>query len=368
MRFLFLEPFFGGSHRDVAEGLTSHSRHEIDLYTLPASFWKWRMRGAALHFVRAVPPLAAYDGLIVTDLMSLSDLLALAGPDAPPSLVYFHENQLTYPLSPGETIDYQFGFTNITTALAANSVRFNSRTHRDAFFANLPGFLRMMPDHQPRWIIDAIREKSGVLYPGCRFSDTEPPLAPLASTDANEPPLIIWSHRWEFDKGPEAFFSALEAVRARGGRFRLALLGERFSKIPPAFASARERFSKEIVQFGYLESRDDYFSMLRDGTIVVSTAVQENFGISVVEAMRMGCLPLLPDRLSYPEILPKPFHRDLLYRSQDDLVDKLSKLLRDPIDFEEARHTLSREMGKHAWQRRISEYDALLEAVANCHK
>jgi len=146
LKFIFLEPFFGGSHRNFAEDLISHSRHQIDLYTLPPRFWKWRMRGAALYFAKKVPSLKTYDGFISTNLMSLSDFKALCGPPWPPSLVYFHENQLTYPLAPGESRDFQFGFTDITTALVADRVLFNSQTHFDAFFSNLPAFLNMMPE------------------------------------------------------------------------------------------------------------------------------------------------------------------------------------------------------------------------------
>ncbi|TFG42538.1 MAG: hypothetical protein E4H43_03000 [Bacteroidia bacterium] len=47
-----------------------------------------------------------------------------------------------------------------------------------------------------------------------------------------------------------------------------------------------------------------------------SAAIQENFGISVIEAMLMGCVPLLPDRLSYPEILPEEFHEHFLYKNR----------------------------------------------------
>lgn len=93
-RFLFLEPFFGGSHRAFAEGLVEHSRHRIDLVTLPSRFWKWRMRGAALYFYHTIKNLSQYDGLITTNLMSLSDFISLCRGYCPPALVYFHENQL----------------------------------------------------------------------------------------------------------------------------------------------------------------------------------------------------------------------------------------------------------------------------------
>src|SRR6056297_1192505 len=122
MKVLFLEPFYGGSHKDVADGICRHSRHQMDLYTLPARFWKWRMRGAALYFIQAVNPISDYDALLVSDLMSLSDLKALAGGRLPPALIYFHENQLTYPVAPGEVRDVHFGFTDITSALAADRV------------------------------------------------------------------------------------------------------------------------------------------------------------------------------------------------------------------------------------------------------
>ena len=37
LTFLFLEPFFGGSHRDFAEGLIAHTSHKIELMTLPGA-------------------------------------------------------------------------------------------------------------------------------------------------------------------------------------------------------------------------------------------------------------------------------------------------------------------------------------------
>ena len=288
------------------------------------------------------------------------DFKALYDKPFPPSLVYFHENQLTYPLAPGERMDYQFGFTNITTALAADKIFFNSRTHYEAFFSALPGFLKMMPEYRPKWVLDDIRRKSDVLFPGCRIPADETKTS-HARQKPGQPPLIIWNHRWEFDKNPEDFFDALDAVSRNGLDFRIALLGENFQAVPKAFISAKKRFGEKIVRYGYEESREDYFQWLSRGDAVISTAHQENFGISVVEAVRYGCIPLLPRRLSYPEIIPRKYHPHVLYKDTEDLTAKLRLLLSDVSGFREMTAGLSREMGRYAWENLIRRYDAALE-------
>lgn len=354
MKFLFIEPFFGGSHKDFAEGLISHSRHKIELITLPARFWKWRMRGAALHFYKMLPPLSEYKGIITSSLMSLADFKMLTGSVCPPVLVYFHENQLTYPLAPGETMDLHFGFTDITTGLAADRILFNSGTQMRAFFETLPGFLRKMPEYRPHWVIDELRIKADFFYPGCHFSMTPPP-SDIRNNDL--PPLIIWNHRWEFDKNPDDFVDALDSVAQKGIEFRLALLGENFQTIPEPLKKVKTRFKRQLVQYGYVSAREDYHNCLRQGSIAVSTALQENFGISTVEAMRFGCLPLLPRRLSYPEILPKELHDAFLYKDQEDLIEKLAFLLTHFARFESERLALIRYMERFAWENRIHDFD-----------
>ncbi len=353
MKFLFLEPFFGGSHQDFAEGWVDHSRYRIDLLTLPARFWKWRMRGAALYFLKKIPRLEDYDGLITSDLMSLSDFRALTGTSCPPTLVYFHESQITYPLAPGEAMDVHFGFTDMTTALAAKRILFNSQTHFDAFFSKFPKFLKMMPDYRPTWVVDEIRSRAAVLHPGCRLF----PMDNAVPSVRLEPPLIIWNHRWEFDKNPKDFFLALDEMVNRGLDFRLALLGENFQNCPKEFTSARKRYGKRIVRYGYEPSKGAYARWLKEGTVVISTARQENFGISMVEAIHAGCLPLLPHRLSYPEIIPESYHNDFLYQNQGELVEKLARVLSGTFDAGYKIERLSREMARFSWHHMIRHYD-----------
>lgn len=362
MKFLFLEPFFGGSHREFAQGLRAHSSHEIDLATLPARFWKWRMGGSALAFHRMGLPLGDYDGIIATDMMNLCDFMALSGPRLPPVLLYFHENQFSYPLMPGETLDLNYGLVNTKSALAAARVVFNSRFHQESFFSEVRSFCARMPDARPGWIADTLAAKASVLYPGCRF--------PQVRVDQPEPegstPLVVWNHRWEYDKNPDAFFNALETVRNRGRRFRLALLGERYGRIPPVFNRALQQFRDEISVSGFMTSRRDYLAWLNRGSVVISTAIQENFGISVVEAVRFGCLPLLPDRLSYPELMPVSCHDQVLYSDQEELIEKLDTVLKDISAWSSLRRTLSEMMAIFSWSHAVKAFDRELETLARC--
>ncbi|MGD8396955.1 MAG: DUF3524 domain-containing protein, partial [Candidatus Eiseniibacteriota bacterium] len=169
---LYLDPFHGGSHAAVACGLARHSRRTVRLVTLPARAWKWRMRGAALWFaaeLRARPPAVAgidtpsgIGAIVTTDMLSAADLRALlpAPLAALPLAVYFHENQLTYPDRRAEPRDLHFAFTNITSALAADAIWFNSDFHRQAFLTAVPELLARMPDHRPRDVRATLEQRS----------------------------------------------------------------------------------------------------------------------------------------------------------------------------------------------------------------
>lgn len=357
MNILFLEPFFGGSHKNFARGFQEHSRHRVKLVTLPARFWKWRMRGAAPAFVEKIKDIGTYDAVFATDMMDLTDFTGLAGQDLPPILFYFHESQLSYPLAPGEKRDFHLGFTNIISAAAADAVMFNSRFHFNAFCADAEALFKKLPDLKPGYLLEKIREKTTVAYPGCRFG-----AGPVKRiVEDTEPPLIIWNHRWEHDKNPEMFFSVLAELKKKDVRFSLAVLGERFESVPPVFKRAEKEFRRETRVFGYADTRQAYVSWLEKGAVVVSCATQENFGISVVEAVRCGCFPLLPARLAYPELIPKAMHGKCLYKTRQELVDKLAGILVHPEKYRTDRQRLSMDMEKFAWIIRVKQYDSALE-------
>jgi len=359
LKILFLEPFFGGSHKDFALGFKAHSSHDITLVTLSARFWKWRMRGAALYFAEKVKDFSSYDAVMATDMMDLTDFKALVGKACPPILLYFHENQLSYPLALNEKRDFHLGFTNIVSAFAADQVVFNSKFHLDEFMGSATQLIQRMPDARPGFMMDGIMEKTSVIHPGCRFEAG--PMV-LGERDTTRP-LIIWNHRWEHDKNPEFFFRALFRLKEINIPFSLALLGENFEAFPDVFNRAKDILHDEILVSGYVEKREDYISWLRKGSVVVSTALQENFGIAVVEAARHGCIPFLPNRLSYPEIMPKDLHPRIFYTTEEDLVEKLKHILQNPHQYRPLQERFSCEMARFSWEILVKQYDKVLKRL-----
>src|SRR6476661_2645838 len=174
MRILYLDPFHGGSHAAVAEGYARHSQHDITLLTLStAGGWRWRMRGAAVTLARGLREQVRgqpvkFDMIIATDMFDMSSFLGLTRDltAGVPVALYFHENQLTYPLPPGRARDLAFPWINYTSALAADALCFNSDFHRRAFLEALPTLLGRFYDHQELDLIDVIAAKSRVLPPG----------------------------------------------------------------------------------------------------------------------------------------------------------------------------------------------------------
>ena len=218
MRILAIEPYATRSHLQFLEGLRAHSRHEIALDTLAPRKWKWRMRTSGLHFAPRVAANGPWDLLLCSDFLDLAALRALlpAGQRDVPAVLYFHENQLTYPLPDYEERDYQFTLIHLHGMLAANHVLFNSSYHRRTFLEALPEALRVFPDFDGPALVHPLAERSSVLHLG-----TDAP--PGAPSGPHAEPRIAWNHRWEHDKDPDAFAEVLDLLAATGRRFRVRL-------------------------------------------------------------------------------------------------------------------------------------------------
>lgn len=360
LHIALLEPFFSGSHKKWAQALQKHSSHRIEILSLPGRHWKWRMHGGAVSLAEQFKEMDEKPDLILgTSMLDLSVFLALTRGQSEgiPAAVYFHENQLTYPWSPmDEDIqkerDNHYSFINYTTALSADRVFFNSEYHKDSFLGSLPDFLQQFPDHQQEGNADRIQKKSQVLPLGLdlkAFDEYRP-----AEKEKYSEPLILWNHRWEYDKNPEAFFEELFRMKEKGKDFRLAVLGEHTNRYPEIFDRAREELEDEIVHWGYAESFEDYASWLWRADILPVTSIQDFFGGSVVEAMYCDCFPVLPNRLAYPEHIPKKIRRDYLYE-RGELTFRLESALRDFMMLRQVDYQSM--VKKYDWSEQVESYD-----------
>jgi len=369
MRILALEPYYGGSHKAFLDGWLAASRHEWTILSLPPYKWKWRMRHAAVTFAEQVRERLAqgqrWDCVFCSDMLNLAEFRGLSGRAVSglPTILYFHENQLTYPVRVESERDYQFAMTNMTSALAAKAAWFNSTFHRDSFLDALEVFLKRMPDHQPTEATEAIRNKAHVFPPGVRIPPERGPREP-------GPVHILWAARWEHDKNPEDFFEALQVLKARDIPFRLSVIGERFRDEPAVFKCAEQEFAAHIVHWGYQETRAQYEKALLETDVFVSTAQHEFFGLSAVEAILAGAYPLLPTRLAYPEILGLGEHPDAEKFFYDghvqSLADKLTTLAHSAAKgkpLTQASLDVRERLGRFEWPRLVTILDVAIVDV-----
>lgn len=312
-RILLIEPYYGGSHKQFLDGMTRHIPADFKLLTLPARKWKMRMQLAAPWFVQKIRDMRREErdfyAVLCSSFIDVGVFKALVSSvggwnDTCLYLTYFHENQFSYPDNLPRRAIHPFTAINFTSALVSDRIAFNSEFNRTSFIEHCRTYVSKAVDMELDNDMLCLVEKSSVLYPGLDYSG----LDEIRSEDVQkQSPLVIWNHRWEHDKNPEEFFSALYQLQEKDISFKVAVLGQNFMNHPDCFQAARVRLQDHLLAFGYVEAKKDYYEILKKGAVVVSTAHHEFFGISILEAVRAGCIPVLPDRLSYPELFDKKF-------------------------------------------------------------
>jgi len=370
LKIQIIEPYLTGSHKAWAEGYKKHSLHDIDILGMEGRYWKWRMHGGAVTLARRfLDGDLRPDLILATDMLDLTTFLSLTRRKTAgiPVALYFHENQLSYPWSPGDRDiihkrDRHYGFINYSSALAADSLFFNSRYHMESFITGIYRLLKGFPDYNELETVEQIRNKSLVLPLGFelkRFDQLDE-----GTKKEGAPPLILWNHRWEYDKNPADFFKALYRLTEKGLDFELAVLGENFRKQPAEFNEAKKRLGSRIVNFGYADNFADYARWLHRADILPVTSNQDFFGGSVVEAMYCNCHPILPKRLAYPEHIPAEFHDNYFYDDTDDLLKRLEWAISNIDDVRSGN--ARRFVEGYCWEKMAVVYEAHFDSIVTC--
>lgn len=332
MHILLLSAYDADSHRRWHQGLRAHfPEYHWTVLTLPPRYFSWRIRGNSLSwsFEQREVLQRHYDLIIATSMTDLSALRGMVPNLATiPTVVYFHENQFAYPSNHLHANDRQRSvepqMLNLYTALCGDVVVFNTGFNRRTFLDGVAELLRKLPDHVPKGVVEQLRERSIVLPVPLEDACFIPPVctpaeeALLWPAAADRRPLrLLWAARWEFDKGPELLLAILQELQRRQVDFQLCLLGQGFRQSPPQFGEIQTAFAGQLVQFGHEPDVLRYRQWLVTADMVLSTALHEFQGLAVLEAMAAGCVPVLPRRLSYPELADDPYLYDV---SSDSLA------------------------------------------------
>jgi glycosyltransferase involved in cell wall biosynthesis len=378
MRVLILSAYEAQSHQQWHQGLVQHCPDwDFTVLTLPARFFAWRIRGNSLSWAfgetRAQLE-APYDLIVATSMVDLSALKGFVPALAnTPCWVYFHENQFAYPTTEHHHKSVEPQMVTLYSALAADGISFNSEFNRTTFLDGVAALLKKLPDHVPQGVVERLAASSDVLPvpidDALRFSPPDTP--PTSTTKADRPLKIVWAARWEYDKGPDRLLAILNTLKERRVPFRLAVLGESFRTSPAEFEEIRQRFSNEIDQFGYAASKAEYHAWLQQADVVLSTATHEFQGVSVLEAVALGCTPVLPNRLVYPEL----FGPTACYATQsldglsfdqevDAACDRLAAL-QHAYSNESNPPSAKFDVTRFYWRSQIENYTARMQQIAN---
>jgi glycosyltransferase involved in cell wall biosynthesis len=322
MKILMLSPYDAVSHalwrRDLAEYLAERRPQlEVTQIALPPRYFSWRFRGNSLSLSRHAALGQDCDLVIAT---SMTDLAALRGLNPTvarvPVIVYCHENQFAYPDSHTEG-QLERQLTSIYTLLSADRVFFNSAYNRDTFLDGADRLLRKMPDEVPAGVVEEIRKRSDVVPVALQQPDQQ------TGTARQGPVKIAWNHRWEADKGPALLAEIVQGLIASDCDFSMSLMGQQFRQVPTEIREclAALESTGRLNHSGHIADREVYLRTLAEHDVVLSTARHEFQGLAVQEAMLRGCVPIVPDDLSYPEYVPAKYR----YQSSVEAVELLRK-------------------------------------------
>jgi len=286
--------------------------HKLEL---SGRHFRWRIRGNPLSWLNKLPEVKP-DLMVATSMVDLATLKGLHPQLAnTPCFYYFHENQFAYPTSnkQHESVDPQM--VQLYGALAADKIFFNSAYNRDSFLNGIDRLLKVLPDEVPDNITKQLKIKSQLL---------PVPISKIKPAKKKNPKLILWNHRWEYDKAPEVFVDALCKLDKMNIDFQLVLLGERPVKKPAALLEIEKKFTSKII-INEKASKQDYQKYLSLSSIVVSTAIHEFQGLAMLEAVSAGAVPVVPDALCYAEQYADEFRYTA--NDSDALAEKLIAFL-----------------------------------------
>ncbi len=335
MDILLNEPYYSGSHKYWADQLVENSYHNVQLFQMKGRFWKWRLQGAAIHLAALQKSMERKPSAIICssmmDVSMYKVLLYNYWGAVPPIVYYVHENQLTYPYSSNESRsqeDFQYGFMNFKSCLAAELVLFNSNYHKQEFLSAIELLLKRLPDYSILNSLEELSNNSKVLPVGLDFKR----IAMAGEEKSSElgSPTLLWNHRWDEDKNPKLFLKLCRHLKQHNIGFNLILLGQMGNE-SETYRKILEEFANQILHSGYVGSYNKYIGLLKAADILPVSSDHDFYGLSVLEALACKVYPILPFGKVYHEYVSDASY---FYKNQEEFFGKVKNQIRDKNSYD----------------------------------
>ena len=156
------------------------------------------------------------------------------------------------------------------------------------------------------------------------------------------PPVPIHKYDHPFNGDRRKRYVLLTRPESTTGISLLSTIGRRLPKdvkliiignIDRAGMAALRTLKAEGANFEYLGfvSEETKIEIFHKCSIYVNLAINETFGMSVVEALASGCIPLAHNSGAVPEYLPQEF----CFSAFEEIPDKISSYIDSPRDIRE---------------------------------
>jgi glycosyltransferase involved in cell wall biosynthesis len=117
---------------------------------------------------------------------------------------------------------------------------------------------------------------------------------------------VVFPHRYDFEKNPDVFLDIVEKLQGYGINF-IITTGRKELYGTANYLRAQQLESEGKLKIYSGLSKKSYYELLLNSMIIFSSAKQDTIGNSILEAITLGCTPVVNTGVSYEEFLPKKY-------------------------------------------------------------
>lgn len=211
-------------------------------------------------------------------------------------------------------------YTELGWIASMDKVFVGSEYHKEAFFKRRIEPLAAPEDHSR--LLNKIVVSGNPL-----FAEDYP------NFDLPKEKKIIISNRFDWEKRPNISLQFAYLAKKKHPDWKVVVTTSR-----PIFKSNKQwlvDIAQEMEKDGIIEikaglAKDEYHRELATSKIMLSNSIEENFGYCIAEALFYNTYPLLPNKLSHPELVNG--NSKLLFDDEDEILDRMEVLMEETMD------------------------------------